>query len=55
MPKQAAINAQAISELLCDSRKRWELLAKQIDADSILKSNGTLYFYQTKSSYELGK
>ena len=55
MPKQAAINAQAISKLLCDSRKRWELLAKQIDADSILKSNGTLYFYQSKSSYEAGK
>jgi len=55
MPKQAAINAQAISELLVDSRKRWELLAKQIDADSILKSNGTLYFYQSKSSYEAGK
>ena len=55
MPKQAAINAQAISELLFDSRKRWELLAKQIDADSILKSNGTLYFYQSKSSYEAGK
>ncbi len=55
MPKQAAINAQAISELLFDSRKRWELLVKQIDADSILKSNGTLYFYQSKSSYEAGK
>ena len=55
MPKQAAINAKAITELLFDSRKRWELLAKQIDADSILKSNGTLYFYQTKSSYEVGK
>jgi len=55
MPKQAAINAKAITELLFDSRKRWELLVKQIDADSILKSNGTLYFYQTKSSYEIGK
>lgn len=55
MPKQAAINAQALSELLFDSRKRWELLVKQIDADSILKSNGTLYFYQSKSSYEAGK
>jgi len=55
MPKQAAINAQAISELLLDSRKRWELLVKQIDADSMLKSNGTLYFYQNKSSYESGK
>ena len=55
MPKHAVINAKAITELLFDSRKRWELLAKQIDADSILKSNGTLYFYQTKSSYEVGK
>ena len=55
MPKQAAINAKAITELLFDSRKRWELLVNEIDADSILKSNGTLYFYQTKSSYEVGK
>jgi D-hydroxyproline dehydrogenase len=55
MPKQATINAKAITGLLFDSRKRWELLVNQIDADSILKSNGTLYFYQTKSSYEIGK
>ena len=55
MPKQAAKNAKAISELLIDSRHRWEVLAKQINGDSILKSNGTLYFYQNKALYEAGK
>lgn len=54
MPKQAAKNAQAISQLLTDARHRWEALTKQIDGCSILKSNGSIYLYQNKSAYQAG-
>ena len=54
-PKKAAQNAKAISDLLIDCRQRWVELASEINGDEILKSNGCLYFYQKKSSFEGGK
>ena len=54
MPKQAAKNAQAITDLLANSRLRWEELADQINGQSILNSNGNIYLYKTDSSYESG-
>ena len=53
--KKAAKNAKAITDLLVDCRQRWELLVKEINANSTLKSNGCLYFYNKKSSFEAGK
>ena len=53
--KKAAKNAKAITDLLVDCRQRWKLLVKEINANSILKSNGCLYFYNKKSSFEAGK
>ncbi len=54
MPKQAAKNAQAITDLLANSRLRWEELADQINGESLLNSNGNIYLYKTDSSYESG-
>ena len=54
MPKQAAKNAQAITDLLVNSRYRWEELADQINGKSLLNSNGNIYLYKTDSSYESG-
>ena len=53
-PKQAAKNAQAITNLLANSRFRWEELAGQINGESLLSSNGNIYLYKSDSSYESG-
>lgn len=54
MPKQAAKNAQAITNLLANSRLRWEELAAQINGESIIKKNGNIYLYKSDISYESG-
>lgn len=54
MPKQAAKNAQAITDLLANSRLRWEELADQINGKYLLNRNGNIYLYKTDSSYESG-
>ena len=54
MPKQAANNAQAITNLLSNSRARWEVLAKKIGGDSLLKTNGNFYLYSSQKSYASG-
>ena len=54
MPKQAAKNAQSISEILANARLRWEELASQINGCSLLNSNGSIYIYKSKSIYDAG-
>ena len=54
LPKQAAKNAQAITDLLANSRLRWEELADQINGKSLINSNGNIYLYKTDSSYKSG-
>jgi len=55
MPKQAAKNAQAITDLLVNSKLRWEELAEQINGKSLLKNNGNIYLYKSNSLYESGR
>jgi len=54
MPKNAARNAQAIASLLQGSRLRWEELSSQIGGESILKTNGNLYLYNSKEHLDYG-
>ncbi len=54
MPKQAANNAQAITDLLASSRVRWEELANQIHGDSLINTNGNIYLYNSNASYDSG-
>ena len=49
MPKNAARNAQAITSLLQGSRIRWEELSSQIRGESLLKTDGNIYLYPTRS------
>ena len=54
MPKNAAKNALAIASLLQDSRHRWEELSSQIGGESLLKTDGNIYLYNTKELFKYG-
>jgi len=54
MPRQTALNIQAIADLVADACPRWEVLAKQIKADSILHRNGCLYLYADQPAFKRG-
>lgn len=54
MPRQTALNIQAIADLVADACPRWEVLAKQIKGDSMLHRNGCLYLYVDQPAFKRG-
>jgi len=54
MPKNAARNAQAIASLLQGSRIRWEELSRQIGGESVLKTDGNIYLYNSNELLDAG-
>ena len=54
MPKNTARNAQAIASLLQGSRIRWEELSRQIGGESVLKTDGNIYLYNSNELLDAG-
>ena len=48
-------NILALASIVADAAPRWQALARQIDAQSIVRARGCLYLYETAESFNRGK